>query len=72
MTPEVFEGVRWVLVLVLGCFIIPLKKKMDCNQRDIAKIDKAQAVIDTQYAHIKESLEEIKAELKTMNGKGKK
>lgn len=71
MTPEVFEGVRWVLVLVLGYFILPLKKKVEKNQCKIAEIDKAQAVTKADYGHIKESLDEIKEHLKTLNGRVK-
>lgn len=69
MTPEVFEGVRWVLILILGYFILPLKKKVEKNQCKIAEIDKAQAVTKANYQHIKESLDEIKGQLKELNGK---
>ena len=71
MTPEVFEGVRWVLILLLGYFILPLKKKVEKNQCKIAKIDKAQAVRDANYEHIKESLDKIELYLKEINGRVK-
>ena len=72
MTPEVFEGVRWVLVLILGYFILPLKKKVDMHCKEIAKIDKAQAVTDANYEHIKESLSKIEVYLKEINGRVKR
>jgi chaperonin cofactor prefoldin len=72
VTPEVFEGVRWVLVLVLGYFVIPLKKKVDCNLKEISDSKTRISVVEANYSHIKESLDEIKKELKTLNGKEKR
>jgi len=62
MTPEILEGIRWLLVLVLVYFFVPLKKKADKNREDIVKIE-------THYEHISKDLQEIKNHLKELNGR---
>jgi len=64
MTPEVLEAIKWLLLLVLGYFILPLKKKVDKNREDLVEIK-------THYEHISKDLEEIKEHLKELNGKVK-
>lgn len=67
--PEYFEIVKWAVIFVLGYFILPLKKKVEKNGKAIAENDKKVAIMETHYGHIKESLDEIKRELRTLNGK---
>jgi len=71
MTPEILEGIRWLFVLVLVYFFVPLKKKVEKNCDGIVKNGKDIVEMQTHYGHIKESLDEIKDELRELNGKKK-
>ena len=71
MTPEILEGIRWLFVLVLVYFFVPLKKKVEKNCDAIVENGKDIVEMKTHYCHIVKSLDEIKEHLKELNGRVK-